>query len=168
MSTRRVFLKCVASALITSLSGLSVGCGDPSITERSPEGERGSESMAPQAYDADMLNELIDQLPYTTFDIQELIDSFFEGADRQDLIAIGSAFMKFDLQQSPEMFAESLVMALEESLSSPTIDLATDQLNTQRVNDFTDYHLIGVQGWWLARTEVYLCAISYILNEIQT
>ena len=162
MKNRRDFLRLTAF----TLGGIAIGCGTSSSdSNESLDPDRG---VFPEVGDATPLEpeditDVLDGLPETAGNIEDIVAAFFDD-DLESIHIIGQTYLLDVGELSPQEIAGRLSESLNSVTEVADPVAAGEALHQQVERDFTDVRLENVRGWWLAKTEVHLCALAFLLR----
>lgn len=145
---RRAFLRASLAGLAALLAA---GCDDAG---------GGTEEAPP--LDPTDASDVLAALPATALPLSAIVDGFFEGVEPDAARAIGAVYVGDvgDLDALRE--ALSLTVGRVAALETP--EDAAERLFAAVIADFEALEQIPVAGWHLARTEVHLCALAWLLD----
>ena len=174
MKNRRQFIRLTALAL----GGIAIGCGEEGSSGmgRLPEAtvmdtgtgpiDRG---IFPDVHDAEPfepaeITDILEGLPDMATALDEILLEFF-GEDLASVYIIGQTYLVDLGERSAQDVADILSESLNDITEIDDAVAAADALNTQVNRNFTDVDLENVRGWWLAKTEVHLCTLAYLVSD---
>ena len=162
MKNRRDFLRLTAFAF----GGMAIGCGTSSSDSQKSIGL--DQGIMPEVVDTTPLEpegitDVFDGLPETAVKIEDMVAAFFDD-DLESVHIIGQTYLLDVGELSPEDIANRLSESLNPIKDAADPTAARQALHAQVNQDFTDVRLENVRGWWLAKTEVHLCALAFLLR----
>lgn len=153
-ATRREFLE----RAIAVLGPLLIGQG---CSEDSGDAQQSTPSDVPRVTDA--LAKIT--LPSTRILLPEILATYYWGMPSRYIRAIGFAYANLGgVAKTPEELGEALSETVHLIADEESLDAAMVRLDAQINQDFENGNIESLEGWQLARTELHLSSLSYILD----
>ena len=143
--TRREFLELTIAALGPLLIGQ--GCGEDS----------GDAAGVANRY-ADL------ELPPTRVPLPKILAAYFRGVSSEHVRAIGAFAASAKAAEPARGLGEAWSETVHAVSEAESVEAAVARLDARVVQDFESGKIESLAGWQLARTELHLCSLSYILQ----
>ena len=149
-TTRREFL--IATVTGLGSAWLGVGCGD--VFSKKKDDKEKDDKDPPDKKDRS-------EFPDTELDLADLVTSYFDGADLEDVRLIGRVYLQqFDSDDASVEDLSTIVAPIAD-LTDP--EAAHALFDTRALEQFQAGDLFDVDGWQLAQSESRLCGLAYHL-----